>query len=332
MRSLRVGCVLVVVALAALLSPGSAGAHLRAGTVAVAFEASVSRPGASPAAPFAVGVYASDLALHLTVRPGHTVTVLGYLGEPFVRLSPAGLSVNAGSPTAAAAGLLGKGRQDEAGSGWRLQPGRDSVVWHDGRVSRLRPGARSGVWTVPVVVDGRRSEIAGHVRRLPAPALWPWLSLLAVFVAFAVAVGLAGTPRRLESSCRSLGVLAGAVAAVTAFGFALDSYASPGTWIISLDEVAFIAVCALALAFAPPRWRIAAGLGLGLLGLAVGLSKLPVFLRADVLSVVPGDVARLLAATAIGAGAAGSALGGLWFVRAEEAAGAEMSAPAPRAR
>ena len=332
MRSLRTGRVIVVAALAALLSPGSAGAHLRTGTVAVAFEASVSLPGASPAAPFAVGVYASDLALHLTVRPGHTVIVLGYLGEPFVRLSPAGLSVNAGSPTTAAAGLLGKGQQASAGSGWRLQPGRDSVVWHDARVSRLRSGARSGAWTVPVVVDGRRSEIVGRVRRLPAPSLWPWLSLLAVFVALAVAVGLAGTPRRVESACRQLGVLAGAAAVVTAAGFALDSYASPGTWIVSLDEAALIAVCALALAFAPPRWRVAAGLGLGLLGLAVGLSKLPVFLRADVLSVVPGDLARLLAVTAIGAGAAGSALGGLWLVRAEEATGALTSALDLRAR
>ena len=52
-----------------------------------------------------------------------------------------------------------------------------------------------------------------------------------------------------------------------------------------------------------------AGGFLGLLGLAAGLTKLPVLLHGIALSALPGGLARLAVATAIAAGAAAATLG-----------------------
>ena len=82
------------VVLAFAVTPATASAHLRSGTVAVDYLAGVISPNA-PA--YAAVIYQSDHGLSLTIKPGHTVTVLGYLGEPAFRLDRAGLSVK--SPT-----------------------------------------------------------------------------------------------------------------------------------------------------------------------------------------------------------------------------------------
>ena len=109
------------VALAALVLPGPAAAHIRTGTIAVDYRVTIDRapPGVS------ARVFPGDRSLRLAVVPGHTVTVRGYLGEPFLRIGPSGVTVDRASPTAAAAKARASGR---------------SVVWHDARVRGTRPG------------------------------------------------------------------------------------------------------------------------------------------------------------------------------------------------
>src|SRR5919108_6638092 len=94
-------CVAAFVAVLAL--PAPAAEHLRTGTVAVDFRTVVT---SRPNTVFSVTVYRSDGALRLTVHRGATVVVLGYVGEAFLRVSPAGVAVNTGSPTAAASRLV----------------------------------------------------------------------------------------------------------------------------------------------------------------------------------------------------------------------------------
>lgn len=310
----RPGRTLVAAAVAALLAPAAAQAHLRMGTVAVGLEATVTAP-SSPTGPFQVGIYASDLAIHLSVRGRHTVLVRGYLGEPLLRLGPAGLAVDTDSPTAASAGLLGTGRPPS--HGWQLEPGVRTVVWHDARVRAVPPGATTARWTIPILLDGRPSAIRGRIRRLSPPPLWPWLLLVALFALAALA---AWRMRRLATASIALGSVAAAAAVLTAAGFAFDAYASPGTWIEGIDETVFAAAAVAALCLAPPVGRIAAGGALGLLALAIALSKGAMFLDADVLSVLPGTLARLLTTIALASGAAASATAGLWFATHEEAA------------
>ena len=65
-----------------------------------------------------------------------------------------------------------------------------------------------------------------------------------------------------------------------------------------------------------PDTRAIAGGALGLLGLAVGLSKVPVFLHGIVLSVFPSNLARVVIALTIAAGAAATCLGLVIFTAA----------------
>jgi hypothetical protein len=263
-----------------LLFPPAAAAHLRTGTVAVDYRARIGR---APTGPVSVGVYQSDRALHLTVARGHRAVVFGYLGEPFVRVGSSGVTVERSSPTAAAARVTVHGR---------------SVVWHDVRTSRAR-------WTVPVVVDGRRETIAGVTQRLRKPSLALWFAI-------AAALGLAAAATR---SAVAAGLAAATAAAVAAAGFALSLYASPGTWIAGLDELVFLVAGVAVLRLGPPPARMPAAGWLGLVAVAVGLSKGEVFLHALVLSAVPGTITRVLAAAAVGGGLAAVGLAGASYLR-----------------
>src|SRR5947209_1004679 len=140
----RVAAGTAAVALACLVSAGAASAHLRSGTVAVDYRATVFRP-LTPA--YTAQIYQSDHGLSLTLRPGHVVVMLGYLGEPVFRLDAAGLWVNAASPTAAALHLLSRRPAVAAHSPpWRLQRNRRAAVWHDTRVQGLPRGVDRGTW------------------------------------------------------------------------------------------------------------------------------------------------------------------------------------------
>ena len=264
---------LVAILAAALVFPPAAAAHLRTGTVAVDYRAQLTR---RPVGPVTVAVYQSDLALHLSVRPGHTVTVYGYLGEPFFRIGDGAVTVNKASPTAAAARMSTHGM---------------SVVWHDVRTSRSR-------WSVPVAVDGRRETIAGATDRRARPSLALWAVAVAAFVLAACVL----------RSPVAAGVLSSCAAIIVAAAFALSTYASPGTWIAGVDELVFAAAGVGVFRWGPPSARLPSALWLSLLGVAIGLSKGEVFLHAIVLSALPGTLVRALTVIAIGAGIAGGAL------------------------
>jgi hypothetical protein len=219
-------------ALVALALPSTAAAHLRSGTVAVDYRPRLTH---RPAGPLIVGVYLSDRALHISVQPGHSVVVYGYLGEPFVRVGVAGVAVDTSSPTAAAAGLVPRGTPSK---GWTLRSHNRSVVWHDVRTSRPR-------WRVPISIDGRRDAIVGETRHFPRPVSWPWLVVLAAVVAFGAV--------RLRPA--ALGLISSAAAMLVAAGFALSAYANPGTWIAGVDELVFAAAGAGVMRWGAPSLR-----------------------------------------------------------------------------
>jgi hypothetical protein len=310
------GLTFAAVALACLATPVNAGAHLRSGTVAVDYQASVRHPD-TPA--YATQVFQSDRALGITVKSGHTVVLLGYLGEPVFRLDDAGLWVNQTSPTAAADRLAPKTKPTTAtGPEWRLRRGRHSVVWQDARVQGLPAGVARGVWSVPLIVDGHRSRLDGRLHRFPAPLLWPWPALLAGILSAAVLPMRTGRADRVRAEAIWLALLCALASTVLAVVFALDPYASPGTWIESADGIVFIAVGVGVILRGPRHWHAGAAIGLGLLGVGIGLSKGAVFFHPIALAILSGTVVRYAGITAIGAGGGAAALGCWIYARAPD--------------
>jgi hypothetical protein len=313
----RRGALGVSVAIACLIGAGTASAHLRSGTVAVDYRASIT---ASVTPAYSAQIYQSDDGLSLTVRPGHVVVLLGYLGEPVVRLDAAGEWINPASPTASTMHLITR-RQgvNAATSRWRLRRGRHTVTWHDARVQGLPPGIDRGTWTVPLVIDGRRGGLRGELRRYPGPSPWGSLAVLAVWLAVGAAVLLSPGRKRVRVAAMRLAVVSAGASALTVAALALDAYASPGTWIEALDLMAFLAVGLAVMWRGPPGLHVAAAIWVGLVSMAVGLLDGAVFFHPVVLAALPGTVMRLLVATALGAGLSAAVLGSTMFGEIAEA-------------
>jgi hypothetical protein len=301
----RLRWLVALFALAALAAPAGAGAHLRSSATAVDYHASV----VSHSMAVKARVYESDRALSVTAEPGHTVAVLGYLGEPFVRLAEGRVMVNAASLTAAGLGLL---KGSRPGKGWRLRSRSLTFVWHDRRLRGLPAGVGRKRWTIPLRVDGSPTRLTGVLSRVARPPVWPWIVLA---LPFAAAAAFLPVRRRALAPVAAVvfGVTASAGMLATAAGFALDSYSSGGKWVAAANELVFVLVGIVFVARGSPAARGIAGGALGFLGLGVGLSTIPVLLHGVVLSVLPGTLARLTVAVTISAGAAATALGLLAF-------------------
>ncbi|HEY7019301.1 MAG TPA: hypothetical protein VH297_12605 [Gaiellaceae bacterium] len=298
---------LVLAAAGVLAAPGTASAHLRGSTPAVDYEATVAPLAAPLAGAVAVRVYRVDRALGVEALPGHTVVVLGYTGEPFLRLDRHGASVNAASLTAAGTGLAEAVRSKTPR--WRPYADEPSIVWHDARLHGLPPGVDQGRWAVPVLVDGRRTSIGGTLRRVHTPPAWPWLVLGACFLA-ATGWALAHRqPERLRTAATALGAVAGTATLVMAIGFAAGSTASEGVWLEAGNAIILVVFGLGFLIWGSAKTRALAGGMLGLVSLAIGLTELPVFRHGLVLSALPGNLTRLAVATTIAAGAAAAIVG-----------------------
>jgi len=305
----RLALLAPIAVVAALVDPAPAGAHVRTGRVTADYRASVSALRPPLAGAVVVRIYESDLALGLAVEKHHQAVVLGYLGEPVLRIETGGVDVNGSSPTAAGMGLLKGMRKTGRTAGWRLRSSGRSFIWHDARVRGLPSGVERGRWTVPLVVDGRNARVEGEIWRVGAPSPWPWLALGGVFLATAALLLGGGRKPLLRTATVWFGALTAAATVSLEAGFALASTASAGTWIEGANVLAFALVgLAFVLLGSRDARALAAG-ALGLLGLAVGLSKLPVLLHGVVLSALPDFAARATVALAIAAGAAATAVG-----------------------
>ncbi len=307
---MRVALAVGLGVLSVLAAPAAADAHIRSGRTAVDYRATILTTPAGVTA----RVYESDLALGLTAAPGHDAVVLGYLGEPAIRVGAAGVEVNEASATAAGTGLLKQRPRPATGKPkWRRISPKRTVVWHDARLQGVPPGETRRRWSVPLVVDGTRARLAGELIRAPRPSRLPWLALAAIT---AVAVAIVLTRRSsglLRTATTTVGLVAAAATVVTAADFALASSATQGAWVEAANELVFVLVGLAFMVRGSPNTRALAGGAVGLLALAVGLSKLPALLHGIVLSALPADASRAAVALAICAGAAATVLGVVVF-------------------
>jgi hypothetical protein len=303
-----------VFALAALATPATAAAHQHSGRIAVDYRATVAPLGPALTHAVAVRVYRADLALGLRALGRHRVMVLGFTGEPFLRLGADGTYANRSSLTAAGLGFV----RPRSGTGWQLVSRAPGLIWHDARLRGLPPGVRHGRWSVPVVVDGTRTELSGTLERVPAPPAWPWLVVGAGVALVAGTILALRRPRLLRTGATAFGWIAVGVTILVSSGFAAASTSTEGTWTDTGTVILFALIGTAFLLLGSSDGRALAGGILGLLALVVGLTDLAVLWRGEVLSALPANLARTGVVLAIAAGSSALVLGVVVFLNVVE--------------
>jgi hypothetical protein len=302
---------LLAVALA-LVAPATASAHT-GGRIATDFEARV--VGLAPRAPgVRARVLGGDLKLELSVSSDHEVVVLGLEGEPFLRFSAAGVAANAASPTAWSDGVVGSSDAVKSASGpvWRRVSSGHTYAWHENRL-RPRPSVPGGSatpqrvaqWSIPLLVDGRRTSLAGWEWYASGPPVWPWLAALLLPLAAATAAVHYG-PRRLHRGLAAV-LVPVAVGAWLAgwIGILLDGGASALVLVLAAAYAAVtILLVAAALAAASGNARMAVAGIVGALAAVFTLPEVEAFTRGFVLSALPATAARAAAIVSFTAGLA----------------------------
>jgi hypothetical protein len=311
-RAGRRARLLIAAVLAALALPGAAQAH----HTAVPIVALDYRNRVEPVGPALRGVRASledaGRKLRVTVPPGLDVTVVGYLGEPFVRFSRAGVEANERSATAQGLRLVPPGQPTAAGTAvWHLLGRGHSLAWSDTRAwapSSVLAGRRLVRWSVPLVVAGKRTAITGELTHVPRPAFWPWVLVAAALVLLAVAA--ARRKHGLWPAAAGLAGAAGLATIANMSGFALGGLpVSTDRWVLFATYVG-LATLALAL-LTRPGGRLLGVAALAAFSVLEALSELAVFRHGLVVSALPATAVRLAASVGIGAGLGAA---GLLFV------------------
>ena len=301
-----------LVALAVLGAPSASQAHVGGGRDSSSFEA---RPtGFVPPVPgLTASVQGGDQRLRLQLAGREVVVVRGVLGEPFLRLSPAGVDVNLASPTATAAKVV---PASAAVSGsrpvWQHRSGAHSVTWHEGRLRPVpvvsgsgRGARRIASWSIPLLVDGRPARLVGAEWYAPPPSLLPWLLAAALLVGGAGAAAwlLPRSALRRIATALLVVVLAALLAGWT--GILLDGAGSPLALAVAAGYALVTALFALAAVTAASGSARLAIIGLlGLTAAAFSTPELGVFAHGFVLSLLPAGAARAAVVLALAGGVA----------------------------
>ena len=292
---------------AALTAAPPASAHLKSGVPSTDFEARIA--GFEPAAP-AVRARAlgGDQRLELRVAAPHVVVVLGLLGEPFLRFSPSGVDANLASPTATSMGVVA--RADAVASPevrWRRVRAGSRYAWHE---HRLRPlgvvsthdagGRAVAAFSIPLLVDGRRTALTGSEWHEGRPAAWPWLLAAVPLLAGAALVSRRSSNRTRLRLAYVLTALAVGGLLAAWFGTIFAGRVSALTVAFALlfcGATALLVLAAATSARGPTRLAVMALIGA--LGATFAVPEVAVFAHGFVLSALPDLAERLAVALAI---------------------------------
>lgn len=243
--------------------------------------------------------------LWLRVSPRTTALVLDYRGAPYLRFDASGVQVNEHSemyylnqapyPWAVPSSLT-----RATPPRWLPVAAGHAYEWHDGRLQALasvavQPGSRyAGRWTIPMVLDGHSTVIAGGLWDVPAPSVaWFWpLVVVLLCVLAALRVQSDALDVRLA---RALGIAA--VVALTVACAGRELHGRPGVPAIQYVELALVSVFAV--------WqlcRLLVGsvgffsyLVIALVALWQGLDIVPTLVNGYVLIDLPAVMARAAA-------------------------------------
>jgi len=286
--------------------------------------------------------------LELRNKTGREVMVLGYSGEPYLRITPEGVDVNTRSPAAYVNKTIDgrtappKDADADAEPSWRRQSSEPVARWHDHRAHWMEAGSppavqddphsahRISTWTVDLVADGTTVKATGTLDYLPPPAAPVWWAGMLVA---AGAVALLGRWRHGLPVLGAALAVAGAAELADGIGRTIEEGATGigalGALLTSETYGTLTALTALAAAVLAVRRSPVAPFALALAAVCLavlgGLTDVGVFSHA--LAPVPWapELARLCTAAAI-AVPAGVAVAGWLRVRADRPA--PVAAPA----
>ena len=289
----------------------------------------------------AVKVVGGDGFLELEVRHGHTATVAGYQGEPWLRISADGhVQENQHSPST----FLNANRYGRApvpngvtvesattSPVWKTVDRNGRFVWHDHRIHYMTPQIRptkvpgtnrvaigsrpDGKWVVPMTVDSRPTSVIGELTLYSAPN--PLIAWGVVLASLVVVAGIGFALRRHAVVVGALAIAAtGAAAAFSGWRELEVVPAQAGANPITVGlPVAAIVLAVIALILRGPASKAIAVLAGAATLIAWALLHVQSFDKAIPLGALPHTVARLISAgtlgAAVGAAIAAIASGGL---------------------
>lgn len=294
--------------MAVLASAEPASAHGTAGQAPVDHETRVVAVGGDDI--LGVRARVTDLGEHVEVTSSRVeIVVLGYDGEPYLRIGPNGVSRNERSP----ATFLNRSvvvdepvppRFDSAAEPEWIQVGRSATArWHD---HRLHPSGSDRVtsWSIAFVGDGFEGTIDGTTTRLSPPS---------VVAAVGLVAGCALVALLAMRSASPIGFVAIALTLLAAtIALSVARWTSSTESLETRFAVAWPVILGLCLAIACVRARngITAAspwfvFGFAAVAVAFGFALMPWLVHARVPAAGPSTVWRVVVASALGAGSVG---------------------------
>jgi hypothetical protein len=335
-------------ALAVLVAAAQpASAHEVPGTEASNFETTVDR--ITPRMP-GLTVRPVDLGNELELRneTGADVVVLGYQGEPYLRVGSGGVLENRRSP----ATYLNRTRDGKtrvpasadaaAAPEWHHIGSGTTARWHDHRAHWMGsddpravardPDQRHLIdrWQVPLRRGAQEITVTGDLVWVPGPSPWGWL--LVALTAGAAVVALSRTRWWRSVLAGALGVVIVSESAhvVASWSATTASLAGKlGASVYSIGGIALAVIALIWIVVRPPFNAIPAVLFAGLIiAVAGGLGDLTTLTRSQLPTELPATVARLEVALALGLGA-GLAVAAALRLRPPSAPAAAEHEPSP---
>jgi hypothetical protein len=269
--------------------------------------------------------------LRLTNDTSHDVTVLGYDGEPYLRVGPRGVFENTRSP----ATYLNRSRvpttkppkraDSSAPPVWRQVSSSTTTTWHDHRAHFMGteeppsvqrdPSVRRVIdhWTVELRTQGRTLRASGELLWIPPPSPWPYVALAIALASGVVLLTRTRVWRVALTAALALLVLSDLVHVVGLWN------ATTATTASKLGESAYSVVAvALGLFALGWIWRRGAESAMPLVLIAAiflfvagGLADVSTIGHSLVPTTLPTVVARLLVTVNLGLGAGLAVAAGL---------------------
>jgi hypothetical protein len=302
-----------IAACVALCLPPAAAAHGTARVTALDYQARITRVGGAP--DVRARIIDGDRKLEVTVARGHTVVVLGDMGEPFLRFSTDGVAVNRRAPTALINRLLRSGSapalDPHAPPAWSAVSGGRRYTWHDHRLAPRQKAAVDGdvAWSIPLTVDGRPERVEGRLRHRTGPPLWPWLAVLAGAVVGAGVVVSRGGRRLLFGTTVAAAAVSSAAALLVRLALTLAPGAeSTSGWVGFAVSWAVPVGAGVAVAYLRNAPYVSTAPGLAAMYAAfVGLGAAGVLVHGFVVSSWPAWLVRAGVVVAVSSGLVGAA-------------------------